>query len=90
MKRSKLKRDLDPGERAALKENERAEIALLLETLDEFTKGDDNIISPEEFYSTLTFEKPLALRESMMQGKLMSFQTPKEDDEERKQDNTPF
>lgn len=38
----------------------------MLETLDEFTKGDDNIISPEEFYSTLTFEKPLALRESMM------------------------
>lgn len=83
MKRSGMRKDLDKGETANLENNEKAEIALLLETLDEFTKGDDNIISPEEFYSTLTFEKPLALRESMMQDKL-NYQTRRDSDEEHK------
>lgn len=76
MKRSALRKDLGAHETPDLPDRERAELALLLETLDEFTEGDDNIISPEEFYSTLTFEKPLALRNSMMQSKLNSYQTP--------------
>lgn len=84
MKRSGMRKDLDQGEKADLRPNEQAEIALLLETLDEFTQGEDNIISPEEFYSTLTFEKPLALRESMMQSKLVNYQTRKDSDEEHK------